>query len=96
MNSKLIKILLAVLFSIAFLAGNAFAEGDGSKKGKTLNKPMGDPVRAYMNINLISTVIKNTGISDIDAGEANSGLVYPKAVVKPLCSIRFSLGCKYL
>jgi hypothetical protein len=78
MNSKLIKILLAVLFSIAFLVGNAFAEGDGGKKGKTLNKPMGDPVRAYMNINLISTVIKNTGISDIDAGEANSGLVYPK------------------
>ena len=50
MNSKSIKILLAVLFSIAFLVGNAFAEGDGGKKGNTLNKPMGDPVRAYMNI----------------------------------------------
>jgi hypothetical protein len=31
-----------------------------------------------MNINNISTVIKNTGISDIDVGESNSGLIFPK------------------
>jgi hypothetical protein len=77
MNSKSIKFFLVLFLSAMLFLSNAFAEG-GDKKGNTLNKPMGDPVRAYMNINLISTVIKNTGISDIDAGEANSGLVYPR------------------
>jgi hypothetical protein len=78
MNSKSIKTLLSVLLVAMLFISNAFAEGDGSKKGNTLNKPMGSPIRAYMNINLISTVIKNTGISDIDALETNSGLVYPR------------------
>ena len=62
MNSKFIKILLTALLGTAFLIGNVFAEDGGGKKGNTLNKPTGTPVRAYMNINLISTVIKNTGI----------------------------------
>ena len=63
MNSKSIKFFLVLFLSAMLFLSNAFAEG-GDKKGNTLNKPMGDPVRAYMNINLISTVIKNTGISD--------------------------------
>ncbi len=76
MNSKSIKILLSVLPIAILFISNVFAEGDG-RKGNTINKPMGTPVRAYLNINSISTVIKNTGISDIDEFEANSGLVYP-------------------
>ncbi|MGD8306435.1 MAG: hypothetical protein PVF17_07260, partial [Ignavibacteria bacterium] len=32
----------------------------------------------YLNINNISTVFRNNGISDIDEGESNSGLVFPK------------------
>jgi len=41
------------------------------------SSPQGDPIRAYLNLNNISTVFKNTGISDIDAGQSNSGFVYP-------------------
>jgi len=78
MNSQSIKILLSVLLVALLVFGNAFAEDEGGKKGTSLNKPLGSPIRAYMNINSISTVIKNTGISDIDVFETNSGLVYPK------------------
>jgi hypothetical protein len=78
MNSKSIKILLSVFLIAMLFISNAFSEDDGNRKSNTLNKPTGTPVRAYMNINLISTVIKNTGISDIDVAQANSGLVYPK------------------
>ncbi|NWG28568.1 MAG: T9SS type A sorting domain-containing protein [Ignavibacteriaceae bacterium] len=78
MNSKSIKILLSVFLIAMLLIGSAFSEDDGNRKTNTLNKPTGTPVRAYMNINSISTVIKNTGISDIDVAQANSGLVFPK------------------
>ncbi|MGB5846929.1 MAG: hypothetical protein WBH40_00485, partial [Ignavibacteriaceae bacterium] len=78
MNSRIIKILLVFLFGTALMIGSAFAEGDGGNKKNKLNKPDGAPIRAFMNINNISTVIKNTGISDIDVGESNSGLIFPK------------------
>ncbi|RKZ00397.1 MAG: hypothetical protein DRQ13_00515 [Ignavibacteriae bacterium] len=78
MNSRIIKILLVFLFGTALMIGSAFAEGDGGNKQNRLNKPNGAPIRAFMNINNISTVIKNTGISDIDVGESNSGLIFPK------------------
>ncbi|MGB5529189.1 MAG: T9SS type A sorting domain-containing protein [Ignavibacteriaceae bacterium] len=78
MKSKTIKPLLAIFLGAALFIGNAFAEGDGGRKGNTLSKPTADPIRAYMNINNISTVIKNDGISDIDVGEAQGGLVFPK------------------
>jgi len=71
MNSRIIKILLVFLFGAALMIGSAFAEGDGGNKKTRLNKPDGAPIRAFMNINNISTVIKNTGISDIDVGESN-------------------------
>lgn len=38
----------------------------------------GLPVRTRLNANYISTVLRNNGISDIDAEEDNSGFVYPK------------------
>ena len=37
----------------------------------------GFPIRAYLNLNNITTIFKNTGISDIDIFESNSGFVYP-------------------
>ncbi len=78
MNSKTIKFLLLLLLGSLFTLSNIFAEGgDKGKNGNTLEKP-GSPIRAYMNINFISTVIKNTGISDINAGQDASGLIYPK------------------
>jgi hypothetical protein len=78
MNSRIIKILLVLLFGTALMIGSAFAEGDGGGNKNRLNKPDGQPIRAYMNINNISTIIKNTGISDIDVGESNSGFIFPR------------------
>ena len=79
MKSKLLKFFLTLSLAIVFLLGNVFAEGgDKGQKGNTLNKPMGTPIRAYMNINFISTIIKNDGISDINVGQDASGLIYPR------------------
>ncbi len=79
MNSKIIKFFLSLLLGVVLVAGSTFGEeGDGKNKSNTLNKPTGDPVRAFMNINFISTIIKNDGISDINVGEDASGLIYPK------------------
>lgn len=79
MKLRIFNILLIFLAGAALMIGSALAEGDsGGNKNTGLRKPDGQPIRAYLNINNISTVIKNTGISDIDVGEANSGLVFPK------------------
>jgi hypothetical protein len=79
MKSKLLKFFLLLSLALAFIMGSAFAEGgDQGQKGNTLNKPMGTPIRAYMNINFISTIIKNDGISDINVGQDASGLIYPR------------------
>ncbi len=70
---------LAVALSLCLLTPDAANAAGGDKQAKQkVSTPTGSPVRAYLNINDISTVFKNTGISDIDAQEANSGLVYPK------------------
>ena len=41
------------------------------------NPELGEPIRAYLNLNNISTIFKNTGISDIWIDESTSGFVYP-------------------
>jgi hypothetical protein len=78
MNSRRLSFIFSALLLITFIVTSVYAEGDEKNKNNTLNKTLGSPVRAYYNINDISTVFKNTGISDIDVDEANSGLVYPK------------------
>ncbi len=78
MNSKTIKFFLLLLLGTLLTLSNIYAEGgDKGKNGNTLEKP-GSPIRAYMNINFISTIIKNTGITDINVGQDASGLIYPK------------------
>ena len=78
MNSKTVKIILLLLLGLFLSVGNVYAEGgDKGKTGNTFEKP-GQPIRAYMNINFISTLIKNTGVSDINSGQDASGLIYPK------------------
>ena len=49
---------------------------------KNDNSQLGEPVRTYLNLNNISTIFKNTGISDIDIGQSNSGFKYPKETGK--------------
>jgi hypothetical protein len=78
MNKRKLTFTLSALLLFAFFVTSVFAEGDEKNKNKTLNKTLGTPVRSFFNANNIYTVFKNTGISDIDVDEANSGLVYPK------------------
>jgi hypothetical protein len=79
MNSKIIKLFLSLIVGVVFLTGGTLAEeGDGKNNSNRFNKPTADPIRAFMNINFISTIIKNDGISDINIGEDASGLIYPK------------------
>jgi len=79
MNSNKVKFFFLILLGVLLSIGSIFPEGgEKNKSGNTINKITGTPIRAYMNINNISTVIKNDGISDIDVAESNSGLVYPK------------------
>ena len=46
------------------------------------NLQFGDPIWAYLNLNNISTVFRNNGISDIDVNQQNSGFVFPKGFGK--------------
>jgi hypothetical protein len=78
MNNRKLTFTISALLLITFIVTSVYAEGDGKNKNSVLNKTVGAPVRSYFNINDILTVFKNTGISDIDINEANSGLVYPK------------------
>lgn len=78
MNIRRLTFIFSALLLITFIVTSVYAEGDEKNKNNTLNKTLGSPVRSYFNINDILTVFKNTGISDIDVNEANSGLVYPK------------------
>lgn len=77
MNLKKLNFILSTFLLLALLVTSVFAEGDEKNKNNTLEKTLGAPVRTFMSINNIFTVIKNDGISDIDVNEANSGLVFP-------------------
>jgi len=76
MNIKLIRYLSVALLLLAF-TGMAFAKGEGERRNARLGKTLGEPVYTKININNISTWIKNDGETDIDRS-GNSGLVYPK------------------
>ena len=69
------RIIRSVLNISILFCGFIFAqESDNSK--------LGEPIRAYLNHNNITTVFKNTGISDIDPYESNSGFIYPQGTGK--------------
>ena len=63
--------------------------------GNSPSSPQGDPIRAYPNLNNISTIFKNTGISDIDISQSASGLVYPKGSNRTAVYIWITLGSFY-
>ncbi|MCW8806255.1 MAG: hypothetical protein OQK56_07330, partial [Ignavibacteriaceae bacterium] len=46
------------------------------------NTELGSPIRAYLNLNNISTLFKNDGVSDINVAQAASGFVFPKGTGK--------------
>ena len=57
--------------------------------------PNGTPIRAYLNLNNISTIFKNTGISDIDINESHPGFVFPKGSGKTAVYISGFLWVAY-
>lgn len=75
MNNKLVRYLSISMMLLAFTA-MVFAKGGGDKK-TALRKTLGEPVYTKININNISTWIKNDGETDINQN-GNSGLVFPK------------------
>jgi len=77
MNSNRIYVTLFIILGFILSSSVMYAEKD-KKETKPLSKTTGTPIRSYLNINNVSTVLKNTGISDIDRDEQNSGFVFPK------------------
>lgn len=76
---KSIKFTLYFFILLGLILGSSSVNAEKDKKeSPTLNKTTGVPVRSFLNINNVSTVFKNTGISDIDRDEQNSGFVFPK------------------
>lgn len=75
MKIKLFRYLSLALILIAFTT-MALAKGGGNKSAR-LNKSLGEPVYTKININNISTWIKNDGETDINQN-GNSGFVFPK------------------
>ncbi len=75
MKIKLFRYLSLALILIAFTT-MALAKGGGNKSTR-LNKSLGEPVYTKININNISTWIKNDGETDINQN-GNSGFVFPK------------------
>ncbi len=64
------SVILAFLFCISILAQT------------NDNTELGSPIRAYLNLNNISTVFKNDGVSDINVSQDRSGFVFPKGTGK--------------
>jgi hypothetical protein len=48
-----------------------------AKAQRNDNPQLGNPIRTFLNNNSITTVFKNTGLSDINIGQDASGFVYP-------------------
>ena len=78
---KSIRLFILLLLCALPLAGAGGADktrsGDRGQ-GATLSRTTGSPAYTWLNINQISTVLRNNGIADIDPTQNNSGLVYPK------------------
>ncbi|MCX7797897.1 MAG: T9SS type A sorting domain-containing protein [Melioribacter sp.] len=72
---KIIRYSSLALILIAFTS-LIYAKGGGDKNTR-LNKSLGEPVYTKININNISTWIKNDGETDINQN-GNSGFVFPK------------------
>src|SRR5690349_16794030 len=68
------RLFLVMLFPTALL----FGAGSRQPGQRLPQHVAGAPAFTYMNINNISTVLRNDGTADIDALQLNSGLVFPR------------------
>src|SRR5689334_6201947 len=81
---KMKSSLYGILVLTALIALPALG-ADGVPKERKLRKVTGAPVYTYLDINNLSTVLRNDGTADIDNQEQNSGLVFPKGSGKTAC-----------
>lgn len=75
------RCIVAVLSVLLLTGADGFAKEKGTQartSGASLQKTTGTPVYTYMNINNISTVLRDNGTADIDPTQNASGLVFPK------------------
>lgn len=73
-------IIYTLMFLLLFLCSIVYPQKPAANDSPS--SPMGDPIRAYLNLNNISTIFKNDGISDIDVWQSASGFVFPKGTGK--------------
>jgi hypothetical protein len=69
------KIFILIFVGIFLISSGIFPQKPG---GKITYKTTGYPSFTYLNLNNISTVFRNNGISDLDIFLSNSGFKYPK------------------
>jgi hypothetical protein len=69
---------LTIVMLTTLLGFSSEAEDKNSRGSGGAQKVLGSPPATYLNINNISTVLRNEGTSDIDMQQQNGGLVYPK------------------
>ena len=79
-RSFLIAVLAAALASGSASGGEERGRAGTGEPG--LQRVTGTPVYTWLNINNISTILRNNGTSDINVAQTNSGLVYPKGSQK--------------
>ena len=73
-------LIYALMFVFLLLCSIVYPQKPGTENSPS--SPDGSPIRAYLNLNNISTIFKNDGISDINIGQSASGFVFPKGTGK--------------
>lgn len=76
-NRSILTLILVCLASLQTGIGKE-KNGQGASTPRGPEKTAGTPVFTFMNINNISTVLRNNGIADINPSQTNSGLVFPR------------------
>jgi hypothetical protein len=73
------KIFILLFVGMFLICSGIFPQ---KPNGKNTNNTTGDPSYTYLNLNSISTVFRNNGLSDIDVLQSASGFKYPKETGK--------------
>jgi hypothetical protein len=69
---------MTIVMLTTLLVFSSAAEDKNARRSGGAQKVLGSPPATYLNINNISTVLRNEGTADIDMQQQNGGLVYPK------------------
>ena len=64
-------------FSLFLLLFSSLCYSQKPIEDNSPSSTLGSPIRAFINLNNITTIFKSTGLSDISIGQDASGFVYP-------------------